>query len=61
VPTTFITGKHDVLASACDMKTAAELIPHAEYVELVGSHFIQMERPHEVHQHLLALLDRSQT
>jgi pimeloyl-ACP methyl ester carboxylesterase len=43
------------------MKTAAELIPHAEYVELVGSHFIQMERPHEVHQHLLALLDRIQT
>lgn len=58
VPTTFIAGKHDMLASARDMKAAAELIPHADYVELVGSHFIQMERPHEVHRHLLALLDR---
>ncbi|MEP7021592.1 MAG: alpha/beta hydrolase [Pseudonocardiales bacterium] len=58
VPTTFIAGKHDMLASARDMKRAAERIPHAEYVELLGSHFIQMERPDEVHQHLLALLDR---
>jgi pimeloyl-ACP methyl ester carboxylesterase len=61
VPTTFIAGKHDMLASARDMKRAADLIPHADYVELVGSHFIQMERPDEVHQHLLDLLDRIQT
>jgi pimeloyl-ACP methyl ester carboxylesterase len=58
VPTTFIAGKRDMLASASDVEAAAELIPHAQYFELVGSHFIQMERPHEVHQHLLALLER---
>jgi pimeloyl-ACP methyl ester carboxylesterase len=58
VPTMFIAGKHDLLASAQDMKTAAERIPDAQYVELPGSHFIQMERPQEVHEQLLAFLDR---
>jgi pimeloyl-ACP methyl ester carboxylesterase len=58
VPTMFIAGKRDMLASARDMERAAEQIPDAKYIELVGSHFIQMERPEEVHQHLLAFLDR---
>ena len=58
VPTTFVAGKHDILASAHDMGTAAVRIPGAEYVVLNGSHFIQMERPEAVHEHLLALLSR---
>jgi len=58
VPTTFIAGKYDMLASARDMKAAAAQIPDAEYVELAGSHFIQMERPEEVQWQLRALLDR---
>jgi pimeloyl-ACP methyl ester carboxylesterase len=58
LPTTFIAGKYDLLASAQDMKTAADRIPDAEYIELPGSHFIQMERPEEVHHELLAFLDR---
>lgn len=58
VPTTFIAGKRDMLASARDVRAAAELIPHADFVELVGSHFVQMERPHEVHQLLLDFLER---
>jgi pimeloyl-ACP methyl ester carboxylesterase len=58
VPTTFIAGKFDMLASAHDMGTAAVRIPEAEYVVLRGSHFIQMEQPEAVHQHLLDLLDR---
>lgn len=58
MPTTFIAGKYDMLASARDMKSAAHRIPDSRYVELAGSHFIQMERPHEVHQHLLAFLGR---
>jgi pimeloyl-ACP methyl ester carboxylesterase len=61
VPTTFVAGKYDLLASARDMRSAAGRIPGAEFVELVGSHFIQMERPHDVHAHLLALLDRVET
>jgi len=58
IPTTFIAGKYDMLASARDMKAAAAQIPDAEYVELAGSHFIQMERPEEVQWQLRALLDR---
>lgn len=58
IPTTFIAGKFDMLASARDMRTAAERIKDAVYVELAGSHFIQMERPDEVQRELFALLDR---
>ena len=58
VPTTFVAGRWDVLASTHDMRTAAERIPDAEYVELRGSHFIPMEKPVEVYELLLQLLDR---
>ena len=39
------------------MRTAAAQIPGATYVEMRGSHFLQMERPAEVHGHLLDLVD----
>jgi len=39
------------------MRTASERIPGAQYVELRGSHFLQMERPAEVHRQLLAFLE----
>jgi pimeloyl-ACP methyl ester carboxylesterase len=58
VPTTFIAGKYDLLASAHDMGTAAARIPREEYHVLRGSHFIAMERPGEVHQWLLDLIVR---
>ena len=58
VPTTFVAGHWDVLASAEDMRTAAERITGAEYAELSASHFIAMEKPAEVHELLLDLLDR---
>jgi pimeloyl-ACP methyl ester carboxylesterase len=58
VPTTFVAGRYDLLASAADMATAAERIPSAEYVVLRGTHFIQLEHPDEVHRHLLDLLAR---
>jgi len=58
IPTSFIAAKYDLLASARDMRTAARKIPDSEYVALAGSHFIQMERPEEVHRRLLALLER---
>lgn len=58
IPTTFIAGRYDMLASSQDMKAAAERIPDSVYVEFAGSHFIQMERSQEVHERLLALLDR---
>ena len=58
VPTTFVAGRWDVLASAADMRTAAERMSDAEYVELNASHFVAMEKPAEVHELLLDLLDR---
>lgn len=58
VPTSFVAAKYDVLASSYDMRTAAERIPDADYVELRGSHFLPMEKPTEVHELLLDLLDR---
>lgn len=58
VPTTFVAGKYDLLASAGDMRTAAERITDAQYVELKATHFLAMERPAEVHELLLDLLAR---
>lgn len=60
VPTTFVAGRHDILASANDMASAATRIPGAEYVVLRGSHFLQFEHPEEVHARLLELVDRVQ-
>jgi pimeloyl-ACP methyl ester carboxylesterase len=60
VPTSFVAGKYDLLASAHDMRTAADRIPDAEYVVLRGSHFIQLEHPDVVHQHLRDLIARAQ-
>jgi pimeloyl-ACP methyl ester carboxylesterase len=58
VPTSFLAGKYDILASSHDMSTAAERIPGATYEEIAATHFISMEKPTEVHEALLDLLDR---
>ncbi len=58
VPTSFVAGKYDILASSHDMLTAAERITGATYQELRATHFIAMEKPDEVHEALLDLLDR---
>lgn len=57
-PAAFVAATHDVLAGARDMRTAADRIPGATYVELDGSHFVAMERPDVVHQLLLDFLGR---
>jgi pimeloyl-ACP methyl ester carboxylesterase len=59
VPTAFVAGHYDVLASAHDMRTAAERIPDASYEVLPGSHFLQLEHPQFVHEQLLALVTRT--
>ncbi|MFP5252960.1 MAG: alpha/beta fold hydrolase [Actinomycetes bacterium] len=58
VPTAFVAGKHDLLASHHDMRTAAERIPGATYHLLPGSHFVQLEHPAAVHAALLDLVHR---
>ena len=40
------------------MRTAADRIPDAAYVVLPATHFSPMEKPDEVHEALLDLLDR---
>jgi len=57
VPASFVAGKFDILASSYDMKTAAERITGATYQELRATHFLPMEKPDEVHEALLDLLD----
>ena len=56
VPALFVAGTFDILASATDMRSAAERIPDSRYVELRGSHFLQMEHPDAVHRELLDFL-----
>jgi pimeloyl-ACP methyl ester carboxylesterase len=58
VPTTFVAGRWDILASSEDMRTAAERIRDAEYVPLNARHFLPLERPDEVHDLLRDLPDR---
>jgi pimeloyl-ACP methyl ester carboxylesterase len=58
VPAVFVAGRYDVLAGARHMASAAERMADATYVELCGSHFVQMEQPERVHALLLDLLDR---
>ena len=58
VPAEFVAATFDVLAGARDMKTAADRVEGATYVELRGSHFIQMEQPDRVHQLLVDFTDR---
>ncbi len=58
MPAVFVAATWDVLAGARDMATAAARIPGATYVELRGSHFIQMEQPERVHALLLDFLEQ---
>jgi len=48
VPTTFVAGDRDLLASSADLRAAAEAITGASYVELRGTHYLSLERSDEV-------------
>ena len=58
VPACFVAATYDVMAGARDMLSAAERLADATYVELRGTHFIQMEQPEQVHELLLDFLAR---
>ena len=58
VPAAFVAARWDVLTGSRDMASAAARVPDATYVELDGSHFIQLEQPEQVHELLLEFLDR---
>lgn len=58
IPVRFVAATYDVLAGARDMATAAERVADADYFELRGSHFIQLERPEVVHDLLVDFLEK---
>ena len=58
VPTSFLAGKYDVLASSHDMRTAADRIPGRGLRGDLRDPLHLMEKPDEVHEALLDLLDR---
>ena len=58
LPTVFVAGRWDVLASHHDLRSAADRIEDATYVELQGTHFITLERPRAVTRLLHDLVDR---
>jgi pimeloyl-ACP methyl ester carboxylesterase len=58
VPVVLVAGRWDLLSGARDMASAASRIPDAKYVELRGSHFLQMEQPDRVHELLRDFLER---
>ncbi len=58
IPARFVAATFDVLAGSKYMASAAERMTDGEYFELRGSHFIQLERPDEVHALLLDFLEK---
>lgn len=58
VPVTFVAGSWDLLAGSRHMAAAAARVQNGTYIELRGTHFVQMEQPDRVHQILLEFLRR---
>ncbi|MCW2768425.1 MAG: alpha/beta hydrolase fold protein [Nocardioides sp.] len=56
VPVMLVGATFDLLSGTRHMMSAAERVQEGTYVELRGSHFIQMEQPERVHQLLLDFL-----
>ncbi len=58
VPVTLVAGSRDLIAGARHMARVAEGVKDGTYVELDGTHFVQMEQPDRVHRLLVAFLAR---
>ncbi|GAB2983786.1 alpha/beta fold hydrolase [Nocardioides montaniterrae] len=56
VPCRFVAASWDILAGSRDMASAAERVEDADFFELQGSHFIQLEKPEHVHGLLMDFL-----
>lgn len=61
VPVLLVAGTWDFLASARHMAAVATQVRDGVFVELHGSHFVQMEQPEVVHRLLLDFLERVET
>ena len=58
VPTTFVSGRWDVLTGARDMYSASQRVRRSRYRELDATHFIPVEQPEVVLEELLLLVER---
>ncbi len=58
VPTTFVSGRWDLLTGARDMYTASQRVRRSRYRELDATHFIPVEQPEVVLDELRMLLER---
>ena len=58
VPTMFVAGRWDMMAGARHMASAADQVRNGRYVQLHGTHFLQMEQPDRVQRLLLDFLER---
>ncbi|HVE63716.1 MAG TPA: alpha/beta hydrolase [Mycobacteriales bacterium] len=58
VPTLFVTGRKDMLASADDVAKAAAAVPGAELEVVAGTHYLPLEQPELVRELLSQLAAR---
>lgn len=58
VPTTFVAGRWDSVASAARVRQVSGQLPDSRYVELAGTHFVPLQYPHAMSSQLTALVAR---
>jgi pimeloyl-ACP methyl ester carboxylesterase len=58
-PVTVIAGLLDTLAATDDLRTMAGRIPHARFRQLIGTHFLPLQYPGQLHDELRALAART--
>ena len=59
VPTLVLVGAEDAISSSAEMRTIADAIPNAEFVEIANAgHMTTMEQPEAVNEALVAFLKK---
>jgi len=58
-PVTVVAGLLDTLAATADLRTMAERIPQARFLQLNGTHFLPLQYPDQLHDELSALAARA--
>ncbi len=60
-PVTLVGGTLDVAAAPADIATVTTGIPQAQFVPLLGTHFLPLEQPDRIHHELVGLAERAGT
>jgi pimeloyl-ACP methyl ester carboxylesterase len=58
LPTVFVAGRFDLMASHHDMRTASERVEGSEYVKLFGTHFLPLEKSKVIAELMREFADR---